>query len=87
MFQQNHFAFSPNPWFIAAFFSGQMVLQISWIRKLFLLKPGAYKPLQVAGGNGRDAIEGDTIIEEQAAIDTALRYVPIYALGNLCIGV
>ncbi|KAI1789425.1 hypothetical protein LXA43DRAFT_974267 [Ganoderma leucocontextum] len=31
----NHYAFSPNPYFIAAFFVGQVVIQLAWIRKLF----------------------------------------------------
>ncbi|OCB86202.1 hypothetical protein A7U60_g6791 [Sanghuangporus baumii] len=33
---KNHYAFSPNPLFIGAFFAPQMVLQLFWIRKLFL---------------------------------------------------
>ncbi|TFK86326.1 hypothetical protein K466DRAFT_493007 [Polyporus arcularius HHB13444] len=37
--EANHFAFSPNPWFIAAFFSGQVVLQLAWIRELFKRDP------------------------------------------------
>lgn len=69
--------------FIAAFFSGQMILQVTWIRKLFLLKPTGYKPLLKAGKNTTDDVNH---IEEQAALDTTLKYVPIYALGNLCIG-
>ncbi|KDQ51101.1 hypothetical protein JAAARDRAFT_537812 [Jaapia argillacea MUCL 33604] len=32
----NHYAFSPNPYFIAGFFSLQMVLQLTWISKLFI---------------------------------------------------
>ncbi|EIN12898.1 hypothetical protein PUNSTDRAFT_97851 [Punctularia strigosozonata HHB-11173 SS5] len=31
----NHYAFSPNPWFIGAFFSMQTVLQLWWIYLLF----------------------------------------------------
>ncbi|KAH8119760.1 hypothetical protein DFH11DRAFT_5998 [Phellopilus nigrolimitatus] len=56
---RNHYAFSPNPAFIAAFFAPQMVLQLAWLRKLF--------------SNG-DAVE-----------PAQLDYVPIYALGNVCI--
>ncbi|KAI5115637.1 hypothetical protein M0805_002884 [Coniferiporia weirii] len=32
---KNHYAFSPNPLFIGAFFAPQMILQLAWIRKLF----------------------------------------------------
>ncbi|EJD03486.1 uncharacterized protein FOMMEDRAFT_154558 [Fomitiporia mediterranea MF3/22] len=56
---RNHYAFSPSPFFIAAFFAPQMILQLAWIRKLF----------------GKDS---DV---DQAQLD----YVPIYALGNICI--
>lgn len=74
---QNHYAFSPNPWFIAAFFSGQVVLQLAWIRKLFTLDPAGYQ--NINGGSTQTA-------EDVEAIQTATEYAPIYALGNLCIG-
>lgn len=32
---QNHYAFSPNPWFIIAFFAAHVVLQLWWILRLF----------------------------------------------------
>ncbi|KAI0937294.1 hypothetical protein AcV5_005235 [Taiwanofungus camphoratus] len=79
----NHFAFSPNPWFIAAFFSGQVVLQLVWIRKLFRIGPDGYSsidssaPTQALNGNA----EGIPNDDEK----TALSYVLIYALGNLCV--
>ena len=57
---QNHYAFSPSPVFIGAFFAPQMILQLAWIRKLF---------------NGE--VQSD---------DAQLQYMPIYALGNFCIG-
>ena len=75
--RQNHYAFSPNPWFIAAFFSGQVVLQLAWIRKLFTLDPAGYQSIN--GGSVQTA-------EDVEAIQTATEYAPIYALGNLCIG-
>ncbi|KAI0070329.1 hypothetical protein K474DRAFT_1693846 [Panus rudis PR-1116 ss-1] len=80
----NHFAFSPNPWFIAAFFSGQTVLQAVWIRQIFALKPGEYQRLTDNANKGANA-NSDKSIEEQAAIKATLEYVPIFALGNLCI--
>ncbi|EPT03831.1 hypothetical protein FOMPIDRAFT_1115036 [Fomitopsis schrenkii] len=73
---RNHYAFSPNPWFIAAFFSGQVVLQLAWIRKLFTLDPAGYQ--NINGGSTQTA-------EDVEAIQTATEYAPIYALGNLCI--
>ncbi|PSS02344.1 hypothetical protein PHLCEN_2v4037 [Hermanssonia centrifuga] len=66
----NHFAFSPNPWFIAAFFSGQTALQLYWIRELFLL-------------DDSNNTEGTTAATEAAHV--AIAYAPIYAVGNLCI--
>ncbi|GJF00202.1 hypothetical protein PsYK624_164820 [Phanerochaete sordida] len=80
----NHFAFSPNPWFIAAFFSGQMVLQLYWIRQLFALKPAGYQRIRDAGAqtSGADALAQQAADEAAAA---AVAYAPIYALGNVCI--
>ncbi len=82
---QNHYAFSPNPWFIAAFFSGQTVLQLYWIRQLFLRKQG-YKQLHTAPASGASAVEADRELDEQAAVRSAVEYAPIYSIGNLCIG-
>ncbi|TBU41747.1 hypothetical protein BD309DRAFT_867707 [Dichomitus squalens] len=67
----NHFAFSPNPWFIAAFFSGQVVLQLAWIRQIFANDPP----------NGYQAIAQDPSSTGEAQDD----YVPVYAIGNFCI--
>ncbi|TFK56364.1 hypothetical protein OE88DRAFT_1620908 [Heliocybe sulcata] len=36
----NHYAFSPNPMFIGAFFTMQVVVQLTWISKLFRPKDG-----------------------------------------------
>ncbi|KAF9819998.1 hypothetical protein IEO21_01660 [Rhodonia placenta] len=72
----NHYAFSPNPWFIAAFFSGQVVLQLAWIRKLFKLDQAGYQQI---GASSEDT----TVTADE--VQTAVSYVPIYALGNLCI--
>ncbi|KZT22644.1 hypothetical protein NEOLEDRAFT_1071098 [Neolentinus lepideus HHB14362 ss-1] len=36
----NHYAFSPNPMFIGGFFSLQVVIQLTWISKLFRPKDG-----------------------------------------------
>jgi len=78
----NHYAFSPNPWFIAAFFSGQMILQLAWIRKLFKISPQGYQSI----GSSPDT--GDHVgltAQSEEEIQSALDYAPIYALGNLCI--
>ncbi|KAI0652724.1 hypothetical protein C8Q79DRAFT_1061887 [Trametes meyenii] len=76
----NHFAFSPNPWMIAAFFSGQVVLQLAWIRKLFEHEPsGEYQPIGAA-------LNADvTAKERERGWKVALSYAPVYALGNFCI--
>ncbi|KAA1471606.1 hypothetical protein DENSPDRAFT_859046 [Dentipellis sp. KUC8613] len=67
----NHYAFSPNPWFIAGFFSVQVVIQAMWIRELFAMREFA----------------DPTLVSPQDAElrTTTLAYAPIYALGNLCI--
>ena len=63
-----------------------MVLQLTWIRKLVLLKRDRNKPLHTASATVRSGTDVVKTVEEQVAFDSALRYVPIYALGNLCIG-
>ena len=57
-----------------------MVLQLYWIRQLFVLKPkhAGYQPIQ-----GTDEREQQAADEAAAA---ALAYAPIYAFGNICIG-
>ncbi|KAJ3489781.1 hypothetical protein NLI96_g1896 [Meripilus lineatus] len=81
----NHYAFSPNPWFIAAFFSGQAVLQLYWIRKLFTLDPEGYQAL-ASSPAAAQTTSPDKDLSSQEAVQTAIEYAPIYALGNLCIG-
>ncbi|KAI0352267.1 hypothetical protein OH77DRAFT_1486044 [Trametes cingulata] len=77
--EANHFAFSPNPWFIAAFFSGQVILQLAWIRKLFEQdKPGGYQAI----GAGNPEVQAK---EDERGWKVALSYAPVYALGNFCI--
>lgn len=88
---QNHFAFSPNPWFIAAFFSGQVVLQLTWIRKLFQDKPpNSYKTIPTSAGQvgeqEQSTLNPKELKEEDDAWRVAFNYAPVYALGNLCIG-
>ncbi|KZT72852.1 hypothetical protein DAEQUDRAFT_663287 [Daedalea quercina L-15889] len=75
---RNHYAFSPNPWFIAAFFSGQVVLQLAWIRKLFSLDHAGYRRIDSNDTQGMT-------VEDVESIQTATEYAPIYALGNICI--
>ncbi|KIP03630.1 hypothetical protein PHLGIDRAFT_94545 [Phlebiopsis gigantea 11061_1 CR5-6] len=76
----NHFAFSPNPWFIGAFFSGQMLAQLYWIRQLYKTSPLGYQPLR---GVGAGEVAKEQAEDEAAA--AAVQYAPIYAIGNLCI--
>ncbi|RPD64583.1 hypothetical protein L226DRAFT_451644 [Lentinus tigrinus ALCF2SS1-7] len=90
--EANHFAFSPNPWFIAAFFSGQVVLQLAWIRKLFTHDPpngyekisGKPAPPTLNGQEQSMLIPGEDK-DEGRAWKAALNYAPVYALGNVCI--
>lgn len=82
---QNHYAFSPSPWFIAVFFSGQTLLQAYWIRQMFRLSPAGYQPIDNAAVPRTAEREYDQI-EHEIAVRAATEYAPIYALGNLCIG-
>lgn len=81
----NHFAFSPNPWFIAAFFSGQVVLQLYWIRQLFALNPTGYQPIKGTGASQSETTEFGKQQAADEAASVAVSYAPVYALGNLCI--
>ena len=78
---RNHYAFSPNPYFIAAFFTFQSLFQLYWITRLFKVKLAApspkYEHRVTSGADGQG--EGESEPAQMA-------YVPIYALGNLCIG-
>ncbi len=84
---QNHFAFSPHPMFIGAFFSGQTILQIYWIRQLFMIRNG-YQTINSAGlkKTGVATAETEHALAEEEAVRAATEYAPIFALGNLCIG-
>ncbi|KAI0756116.1 hypothetical protein C8Q80DRAFT_1092197 [Daedaleopsis nitida] len=87
----NHFAFSPHPMFIAAFFSGQVVLQLAWIRKLFKGDPpNGYqtisgKPPSRGVGQEQSIVQPLNEKQEERAWKAALAYAPVYALGNFCI--
>lgn len=57
---------SPQPYFIGAFFFPQQMFQLAWLYKLWKLDPR--NPSQ------------------KAELDTITKFVPYYALGNVCIG-
>ncbi|CCL98071.1 uncharacterized protein FIBRA_00065 [Fibroporia radiculosa] len=89
-FVQNHYAFSPNPWFIATFFFGQVMFQIAWIHKLFAFDPIGYHKLGStpradsapdAGVNANTCTSSD----DEEGVRVALAYAPVYALGSFCI--
>ncbi|KAF2763919.1 hypothetical protein EJ03DRAFT_48766 [Teratosphaeria nubilosa] len=64
--QKNLSFWSPQPYFIGAFFFPQQLFQIAWLWKLWRL---------------------DSQNPHQAhQLDQIRRYVPYYALGNICIG-
>ena len=58
--------FSPQPYFIAAFFFPQQLFQLAWLYKLWRLD--AKKP------------------QQKQELDEIVKFVPYYALGNVCIG-
>jgi hypothetical protein len=57
---------SPQPYFIGAFFTPQQFVQVAWLYRLWKLD--ATKP------------------KEKAELDQIVRFVPYYAIGNICIG-
>lgn len=92
----NHYAFSPNPWFIAAFFSMQTILQLYWIKGFFSFsgRPTythkiTLPPAPIRNdGNGSSpmlsayAMRPEMVNEPEPAM---MAYAPIYTLGNICI--
>lgn len=58
--------FSPQPFFIAAFFFPQQLFQLAWLYKLWKLNPSNPK--------------------EKKELAEMVKFVPYYALGNVCIG-
>lgn len=92
----NHYAFSPNPYFIGAFFLPQALFQLYWIKNLFTAsseKPDPkYQhsvtfPTAVGGGlKGTDGTVDVLSVNPNDPEPTQMAYVPIFALGNLCIG-
>ncbi|EMC97760.1 hypothetical protein BAUCODRAFT_31757 [Baudoinia panamericana UAMH 10762] len=58
--------FSPNPYFIGAFFFPQQLFQLAWMYRLWSL-------------NEKNP-------QEAKQLDTIRRFVPYYAVGNVCIG-
>lgn len=73
--------------FIGAFFSGQTILQIYWLRQLFMIRNG-YQTINSAGlkKTGAATAETEHALAEEEAVRAATEYAPIFALGNLCIG-
>lgn len=58
--------FSPQPYFIGAFFFPQQFFQLAWMYRLWKLDPK--KP------------------QEKKELDQMVKFVPYYAIGNVCIG-
>lgn len=61
------------------------MLQLYWIRKLFTLDPEGYQAL-ASSPAAAQTTSPDKDLSSQEAVQTAIEYAPIYALGNLCIG-
>ncbi|KAH7916923.1 hypothetical protein BV22DRAFT_1027227 [Leucogyrophana mollusca] len=87
----NHYAYSPNPIFIAAFFSLQILLQLYWIRKLFVASSANESPKyehRVTLPGGISETDPATLAPSENPNEpepAQMAYGPIYALGNICI--
>jgi len=87
----NHYAYSPNPIFIAAFFAFQVVVQIYWISKLFIASSTSESPKynhRIILPGGIEEVDADMLSAHSTnePEPSQMAYAPIYALGNLCIG-
>lgn len=89
----NHYAFSPNPYFIAVFFTFQALFQLYWIRGLFTVSSTQPSPkyqhsvtLPASIGAGIKASDLAQPVDSDEPEPTQMAYVPIFAIGNLCIG-
>ncbi|KZP27644.1 hypothetical protein FIBSPDRAFT_853507 [Athelia psychrophila] len=81
----NHYAFSPHPYFIAAFFSFQALFQLYWIAGLFKAKSASPSPKYEHRVTLGSEVPGVNAYAEGEPEPAQMAYVPIYALGNLCI--
>ena len=63
-----------------------MVIQLYWIRQLFALKPAGYQSIQAAGATQSERTGFGKQQAADEAAEVAIKYAPIYAIGNLCIG-
>ncbi|EGO31207.1 hypothetical protein SERLADRAFT_345145 [Serpula lacrymans var. lacrymans S7.9] len=88
---ENHYAYSPNPFFIAAFFAMQTVLQLLWIKNLFVVSSAGPSPKyehSITLPGGISNVDPDTLAPPPNSDEpepSQMAYVPIYALGNICI--
>jgi hypothetical protein len=67
--------FSPQPYFIAAFFFPQQLFQLVWLYKLCTLKQ------QDSSSSPSSSSQA-----QQKSLNKILPFVPYYTLGNICIG-
>lgn len=63
---------SPQPYFIGAFFFPQQFFQLAWLYKLYKMS-----------GKVKD---GSASAQEKAEVDEMVQFVPYYVIGNICIG-
>ena len=63
---------SPQPYFIGAFFFPQQLFQLAWLYKLWTL-----------GGKVKN---GKASAVEKKELDQIVKFVPFYVVGNICIG-
>lgn len=63
---------SPQPYFIGAFFFPQQFFQLAWLYKLYTMS-GKVK-------------SGSATAKEKREVDEMVQFVPYYVVGNICIG-
>ncbi|KAJ6502652.1 hypothetical protein DFH09DRAFT_1335799 [Mycena vulgaris] len=76
--------YAPHPYFLILFLVLQAPLQLWWIAQMFRFKTREAAP-QALLADELDAFHADSDHSSTAPEPTQMAYVPVYALGNLCI--
>lgn len=64
-----------------------MIAQGYWIWQLWNVKPEGYERIDGSKGLNGGPDNANKLAAADQAVSVAVKYAPVYALGNLCIGV